>query len=108
MDRTGFSHLMRRLQDADLVRSDTVSEDSEGPPKRYCVYQVRVKGLKRWRAARDFYTRLEEPARAEQHLFDEAIQRREDQEFQDSLRHLGPAYARARQMLADRERDETP
>ena len=30
-----------------------------------------------------FYARLQEPPGAEQHLFDEAIQRREDQHFQD-------------------------
>jgi len=106
MSNAAFSQMMRRLQVAGLVRSDRVSEDSAGPPQRYCVYQARVKGLQRWRAACHFYARLKEPPGAQQHLFDEAIQRREDQKFQDDLVRLGMACARGEQTLAERKRHE--
>jgi hypothetical protein len=108
MSKPAFSQMMRRLQVASLVRSDSVCEDSAGPPQRYCVYQARVKGLKRWRAASDFYARLQEPPGAEEHLFDETIQRREDQEFEDEIVRLGMACARGEQILAERERDQGP
>jgi DNA-binding PadR family transcriptional regulator len=108
MSKPAFSQMMRRLQVASLVRSDSVSEDSAGPPQRYCVYQARVNGLKRWRAASDFYARLQEPPGAEQHLFDETIQRREDQEFEAEIVRLGMAIARGEQILAERERDQSP
>jgi DNA-binding HxlR family transcriptional regulator len=104
--KAAFSQMMRRLQFAGLVRSDRVSEDSAGPPVRYCVYQARAKGLKRWRAASDFYARLKEPPGAEEHLFDEAIERREGQEFEDEFVRLTMGYLRGKQILAERQRRE--
>ncbi len=89
MSKPAFSQMMRRLQVAGLVRSDRVSQDSAGLPIRYCVYQARLEGLKRWRAAADFYARLEEPPGAEKHLFDETIQQREDRAFADDFVRLG-------------------
>ena len=99
MSKAAFSQLMRRLEFAGLVRNDRVTEDSPGPPKRHCVYQARVQGLKRWRAARDFYARLTEPPGAEEHLFDEAIQRRQDRYFEKELLRATMACARAQGLL---------
>jgi len=103
--KPAFSQMIRRLESARLVRSDRVCEEP-GPALHYCVYQARLKGIQRWRAARAFYARLQEPPGAEQHLFDEAIQRREDQEFQDEFVRLGMACARGEGILAERERHE--
>jgi len=97
--KAAFSHMMRRLQAAGLVRSDTVSEATPGLPKRYCVYQARLKALQQWRAARDFYARFKEPPGAEDHLFDEAIQRREDRKFKKDLLRAATACARAQGIL---------
>jgi len=77
MSQPAFSQMMRRLEFARLVRNDSVSEPSAGPLKRHCVYQARRRALKRWRAASAFYARLQEPPGARQHLFDDAVQRRE-------------------------------
>jgi len=98
-DKSAFSHVMRRLQAAGLVHTDTVSEPSPGLPKRYCVYQATVEALHQWRTARAFYARLKEPPGAEEHLFDEAIQRREDRKFKKDLLRAATAYARAQGIL---------
>jgi len=95
MSKPAFSQLMCRLQFARLVRSDRVCDDPAGAPVHHCVYQARPKALRRWRAARAFYARLQEPPGAEAHLFDESIQRREDQQFQDEFVRLGMACALA-------------
>ena len=54
----------------------------------------------------DSYARLKEPPGAQQHLFDEATQRREDQQFEDEFVRLGVGCVRGKQVLAERKRDE--
>ena len=98
-DKSAFSHVMRRLQAAGLVHTDTVSEPSPGLPKRYCVYQATGEALHQWRTARAFYTRLKEPPGAEAHLFDESIQRREDRKFEKDFLRAATAYAQAQGIL---------
>jgi DNA-binding PadR family transcriptional regulator len=103
--KSAFSHTMRRLEAAGLVRSDTVSEATPGLPKRYCVYQARVKALEQWRAASAFYARFPEPPGAEEHLFDEAIQRRKDLKDKNRLYRALTAYARTLGLLPEEEPD---
>jgi DNA-binding PadR family transcriptional regulator len=106
MGRAAFSQMIRRMAAARLVRSDFVAEDVAGRSIRYCVYQATQQGLDRWRDARGFYAGLEEPPGTEGRLFDKAIQRREDQEFQDEFTRLAMAYARAKHEQNQRKRME--
>ena len=104
MGRAAFSQMIRRMAAARLVRSDFVADDHAGRPIRYCVYQATEKGLDAWRVARAFYARLPEPPDA--HLFDEAIQRREGEEFHDEFVRLAMAYVRGKHEQNERKRME--
>ena len=93
MTQSSFSQLMRRLERSGLVRSDLAPTQLGGQTHYHRVYRATVTGLATWREVRAYYADFPDPGEvAKEHLFDDAADLADTEQFTAQLIRLGQAY----------------
>jgi len=93
MNKSSFSELMRRLERSGLVRGDWVPTVVGGQTHYHRLYCATVSGLATWREVRAFYAAFGDPGpSAKDHLFDDAADPADIEQFTAQLIQIGQAY----------------
>ena len=93
MNRSSFSQLMRRLERSGLVRGDSVPTALDDRTHYHRVYCATVTGLATWREVRAYYAGFPDPGQcATEHLFDDATDTADTEQFRAQLIQIGQAY----------------